>query len=226
MPPENQQHTGETWIGRLEWIVALILQFGIAIVTVSALIQGKWLLALSGLVVLMLTFTPAIIERQLHVPLPVEFTLITCIFLFASYAMGEVGDFYERFWWWDMALHGVSAVITGLIGFLALYVFYMTHRIRVAPIYVAILTFGLAVAVGTLWEIFEFLADWFLDLNMQRSGLVDTMTDLMINSLGAILAAAIGYYYVKNGDSLLGRRVIRILVDRLRDRSRMESDKP
>lgn len=194
--------------------MALVLQVGIAGVTVGAVFDSRWLLALSGTVALLLTFAPAIIERQLQVPLPVEFTLITCVFLFASYALGEVGDFYERIWWWDMALHGLSAVITGLIGFLSLYVFYMTHRIRVAPIYVAILTFGLAVAVGTLWEIFEFLADWFLGLNMQRSGLDDTMTDLMINAAGAILAAAIGYYYVRNGDSLLGRRLIRKLVER------------
>jgi len=216
--PTASRNRGETWIGRIEWTVALVLQFGIAAITVTAFFDSKWLLALSGTVVLLLTFTPAIIERQLRVPLPVEFTLITCVFLFASYVMGEVGDFYERIWWWDMALHGLSAVITGLIGFLALYVFYMTHRIRVEPIYVAILTFGLAVAVGTLWEIFEFLADWFLGLNMQKSGLTDTMTDLMINAAGAIIAAAIGYYYVKNGDSLLGRRVIRLLVERVRHR--------
>jgi len=211
-------HGDEGWIDRVELYVALILQFAIVVITISALFQSQWLLALSGTAVLILTFTPALIERQLRVPLPVEFTLITCLFLFASFVLGEAGNFYERIWWWDMALHGLSAVITGLIGFLFIYVFYMTHRIRVEPMYVAILTFGLAVAVGTLWEIFEFLADWFLGLNMQRSGLVDTMTDLMLNSAGAILAAAIGYYYVKNGDSLLGRRLIRMLVERVRQR--------
>lgn len=218
-------HADEAWTDRAEMAVALVLQLGIGAVTITALVKSQWLLALSGTMVLLLTFTPAIIERQLQVPLPVEFTLITCVFLFASYALGEAGDFYERIWWWDMVLHGVSAVITGLIGFLSLYVFYMTHRIRVAPIYVAILTFGLAVAVGTLWEIFEFLADWFLGLNMQRSGLIDTMTDLMINSAGAVLAATIGYYYVKNGDSLLGRRLIRALVEKVRERSRIHGAK-
>jgi hypothetical protein len=216
MPPHDRPERGESWSDRLEWIVALVLQFGIAIVTISAIWQNKWLLGLSGTVMLLLTFTPAIIERQLRVSLPVEFTLVTCLFLFASYAMGEFGDFYERIWWWDLALHAVSALITGLIGFLSLYVFYMTYRIRVAPIYVAILTFGLAVAVGTLWEIFEFLMDWFLGLNMQRSGLIDTMTDLMLNSAGAVIAAAIGYYYVKNGDALLGQRLIQVLVERFR----------
>ena len=104
-------------------------------------------------------------------------------------------------------------MVTGCIGFLSLYVFYMTHQIRVAPLHVAILTFGLAVTGGTIWELIEFLMDWCFDLNMQRSGLIDTMTDLMINAGGAIVAAAIGFYYVCNRDSLFGRRLIRKLVE-------------
>ncbi len=209
----------EGWINRIELAVALVLQLGIAAIAIGALFERQWLLVFSGTVVLLLTFTPAMLERQLRVPLPVEFTLITCVFLFASFALGEVRDFYERIWWWDLVLHGLSAMITGLIGFLSLYVLYMTQRIRVATIYVAILTFALAVAVGTIWEIFEFLADWFFGLNMQRSGLADTMTDLMINAAGAIVAAAIGFYYVRNGDSLLGRRLIRKFVARDREKS-------
>lgn len=204
----------EGWIDRIELTIALVLQLAITAVTIGALLEGQWLLVFSGAVVLVLTFTPAMLEHQLRVPLPVEFTLITCVFLFASFALGEVRDFYERIWWWDLALHGIWAMITGFIGFLSLYVFYMTHRIRVAPIYMAILTFALAVAVGTIWEIFEFSMDWFFGFNMQRSGLVDTMTDLMINAAGAVVAAAIGFYYVRNGDSLLGRRLIRKLVER------------
>jgi len=76
--------------------------------------------------------------------------------------------------------------------------------------------FALGVAVGTIWEIFEFLIDRFFGLNMQKSGLVDTMTDLMINAAGSLVAAAIGYYYVRDHDSLLGRRVIRRLIERYR----------
>ncbi|MFQ5983762.1 MAG: hypothetical protein ACE5KS_10375 [Woeseiaceae bacterium] len=209
-------HAGgvEGWIDRIELIVAYVLQLGIAIVTIGAVFQGKWLVVLSGVVILLLTFTPALIERRLHVPLPVEFTLITCVFLFASFVLGEARDFYERVWWWDLILHAVSAMITGFIGLLSLYVFYMTHRIRVAPIYVAILTFAIAVAVGTIWEIFEFMMDWLFGLNMQRSGLIDTMTDLMINAAGAIVAATFGFYYVRGGDSLFGRRLIRRLAER------------
>ena len=209
----------EGWVNRIEMIAATVLQVGILLVTLGALYEGLWRGAFAGSVTLLLTFAPAMIERKLRVPLPVEFTLLTCVFLYASFALGEVRNFYEKIWWWDLALHGVFALTIGIIGFLSIYVFYMTNRVRVAPIYVAIITFALAVAVGTIWEIFEFGMDLYFGLNMQKSGLMDTMTDLMINAIGAFIAAAIGYYYVRNEDSLLGRRLIRRLVDRSRQKS-------
>jgi hypothetical protein len=209
-----EQREPESWINRIELTIALVLQIGIFVITISAVLERQWLGAFSGSIVLLLTFTPALIERQLRVPLPVELTLITCVFLYASFALGEVRDFYEKIWWWDLALHGVAALTIGIIGFLAIYVFYMTRRIKVAAGWVATITFALAVSLGTIWEIFEFLMDWYFGLNMQKSGLVDTMTDLMINAVGAAVAAVIGYFYVRDEDSLYGRRIIRTFVDR------------
>lgn len=197
----------ENRINRIELIVATVLQISIAIITLGALIERMWLVTFSGLAILLLSFAPAMIERRLRVPLPVEFTLLTCIILFASFVLGEVRDFYERIWWWDLALHGLSAMLMGFIGFLTVYVFHMTNRLNVKPFHVAAFTFGFAVTIGTLWEIFEFLVDWYVGTNMQKSGLVDTMTDLIINAVGALVAAISGYLYVRNGDSQWCRRL-------------------
>jgi len=209
-----KQREPESWINRIELTIALVLQVGILIVTVGALVERQWLGAFSGSIVLLLTFAPALIEHHLRVPLPVELTLITCVFLYASFALGEARDFYEKIWWWDLALHGVAALTIGIIGFLSIYVFYMTHRIQIAAGWIATITFALAVSLGTIWEIFEFLMDWNFGLNMQKSGLVDTMTDLMINAAGAAIAAVIGYFYVRGNDGLYGRRIIRAVIDR------------
>ena len=157
MPHDKQHQVSESWIDRVELAIAVLLQIGIAVVTLGAMFQTQWLVAFSGSVVLLLTFTPAMIEHRLQVALPVEFTLITCVFLYASFALGEVRDFYERIWWWDLALHGLSALTIGIIGFLSIYVFYMTNRINIAAGWIATITFALAVSVGTIWEIFEFL---------------------------------------------------------------------
>lgn len=209
LPHDVEQQDSESWIDRVELAIALVLQIGIFVVTISALYQGQWLGAFSGTVVLLLTFTPAMLERRLKLTLPVEFTLVTCVILYASFALGEVRDFYEKIWWWDLALHGLSALTIGIIGFLCIYVFYMTNRVSVAAGWIATITFALAVSVGTIWEVFEFLMDHYLGLNMQKSGLVDTMTDLIINATGAALAALLGFFYVRDQDSLFARRVLR-----------------
>ena len=212
MPDLQESTPSEHWIDQVELSIAAILQLGIVVIVVASLLQGRWLEAFNGTIVLLLTFTPAMLEHRLQAPLPVELTLITCIFLFASFGLGEVRDFYEKIWWWDLALHGLSALTVGLIGFLGIYVFYMTRRIRVAAGWIATVTFAIAVSVGTVWEIFEFLMDWYFGFNMQKSGLVDTMTDLLINAIGAAIAAATGYFYVYKEDSLLARRLIRAVL--------------
>ncbi len=212
MQKQSGSEATDSWVNRIEMIIASVLQLSIAAVIVGALIEAQWLLAFNGALILLLSFAPAIIEHRLRVPLPVELTLITCVFLYASFALGEVRDFYEKIWWWDLALHGLSALTVGIIGFLSIYVFYMTRRIRVAAGWVATITFALAVCVGTIWEIFEFLMDWYFGFNMQKSGLIDTMTDLMINAAGAAIAAAIGYFYVYDEDSSLGRRLLQAVA--------------
>ena len=214
MAENAEQHKPESWIDRIELMMAAVLQVGILVVTIGALIEQQWLGAFSGSVVLLLTFAPALIEHHLRVALPVELTLMTSVFLYASFALGEARDFYEKIWWWDLALHGVAALTIGIIGFLGIYVFYMTQRVQIAPGWIATITFALAVSLGTMWEIFEFLMDWNFGLNMQKSGLVDTMTDLMINAAGAAIAAVIGYFYVHGSDSLYGRRLIRAIAER------------
>ena len=201
-----------SWDERLQWGIATLLQLAILVLVVGTLVRQHWVIAFSGSVVLALTFLPAVIERRLHVHLPVEFSLATCVFLYASFGLGEVSHFYARFRWWDLMLHNLSALVIGLTGFLMIYVFYMTHRLRMAPIYVAGFSFCLAVTTGALWKVFEFLMDWFFGFSMQRSGLVDTMTDLLVNTGGGLIAAFIGYTYVKDGDSLIATRMIRHFV--------------
>jgi hypothetical protein len=206
----------EDWIESIEMAASVLIQVSILSVAVSAIVTGKWLTAFSGFAALFLTFVPAMLERRLRVCLPIELTLFVCIFLFASFVLGEVNDFYEQLWWWDLLLHGASAVVIGLIGFLGVYVFYVTNRIQVSPFNIAVISFGCAVTIGTLWEIFEYIMDLSFGLNMQRSGLTDTMTDLIVNSIGALLAALIGYQYVRTGGELMGRRLIQALVERRR----------
>jgi hypothetical protein len=48
-----------------------------------------------------------------------------------------------------------------------------------------------------MWEIFEFAMDQAFGLNMQKSGLPDTMLDLIVDTLGAGIGALAGFFYLK-----------------------------
>ena len=109
-------------------------------------------------------------------------------------------------------LHGFSAFIIGLTGFISVYVFYLAERINMKPFYIFFFSFSFAIALGTIWEVFEFLMDYLLGTNMMRSGLADTMTDIMMNITGAFIASLIGFFYVKNERFFIVDRVIRKLV--------------
>ncbi|MDH5525038.1 MAG: hypothetical protein OEY01_13755 [Desulfobulbaceae bacterium] len=202
------------WPDRIQQWLAVLLQLAIFALLATALFKGKWFLAFTAAIVLALTFLPALIEHQLGVLLPVEFSFFTCLILYGSFGLGEVQGFYQKFWWWDLLLHSSSAFVMGMIGFLLVYVFYMTQRIRMAPFYVALVSFCFAVTLGTIWEIVEFCLDWGFGFNMQKSGINDTMTDLMVDGLGALLAAWLGYNYVKDGDSLVADRLVRRFVEK------------
>jgi hypothetical protein len=200
------------WSYRIQAITSAVLQLAIAVLVIILLLKGVWISAFAGAMIFALTFVPAFFERQLSVHLPIEFTLLTTVFLYASFALGEVRDFYTRFWWWDLMLHSLSSLTIGIMAFLAIYVFHMTRRVQMAPIYIASMTFCLTVTMGTLWELFEFSFDWFFQFTMQKSGLIDTMTDLMVDVIGAFIAAILGYLYVRNGDSLIVDRLIHYFV--------------
>ncbi len=113
--------------------------------------------------------------------------------------------FYERIPWWDTMLHTTSGVILGLVGFLFVYLLNEKgdKNVNLSPIFVVIVAFCFAVTMGVFWEFFEFGADRLLGYNMQKfrlpgqDGLVDTMEDLIVDSIGAIVACIGGWIYMK-----------------------------
>lgn len=167
---------------------------------------GRWSLAFVSFATLALSLTPPLLAARWNLTLPLPFLLFTTLFFFASIFLGEAFDFYERLWWWDLALHGSSALGFGLLGFLFVFMLFEGDRFAAPPSAIAFITFCVAMTVGAIWEVFEFTMDAHLGLNMQKSGLDDTMGDLIVNAAGASIASLTGYLYlVQNSAGLLGK---------------------
>lgn len=166
-----------------------------------ALISGNWTPALVAIVTLGLTFVPLLFEDFYQIKIPVSFTAAIVVFICGTLFLGEVGDFYERFWWWDILLHTGSAIGFGLIGFVALFMLVKGDKLAAPPLMVSMFAFCFAISIGAVWEIFEFAMDQLFGMNMQKSGLVDTMYDLIVDTIGALIGATAGFLYLKGQSS-------------------------
>ena len=178
-------------------IITNLIRLFIIIALVGAVLEKDWTILFISILVLALTFLPSLIEKNYKIHLPIEFELVIIIFMYASLFLGEIKSYYTRFWWWDLILHAGSGIAFGFIGFLTLYVLYKSGKIKAKPSTIAIFSFSFGLAIGTMWEIFEFVIDILLKTNLQKSGLVDTMGDLIVDGVGAFIASLVGYFYIK-----------------------------
>lgn len=178
-------------------IIVYLIWATLAVESVISLWLGQWDEAFIAILTLALTFVPIVFEKQMAVELPIAFSAMIVVFLFASLFMGEIGGFYERYWWWDMVLHSGSAIGFGLIGYVLVFMLFEGDRFAAPPIVLAVLSFCIAITIGTIWEVFEFAMDQIFGMNMQKSGIVDTMWDIIVNIIGASIGAAAGYFYQK-----------------------------
>lgn len=156
-----------------------------------------------GLVVM---FLPSFIEKEFNLEIPSGMTVLYFIFLYCAIYLGEVRDFYYLLPHWDTILHTFSGVMLGALGFALVGILNNSKKVPVhlSPAFVGLFAFCFAVAMGVLWEIYEFSMDGFFGLNMQkaytqvgralegRAAVSDTMKDLIVDTVGALVVTLVG----------------------------------
>lgn len=156
-------------------------------------------LAVMGLIVV-----PAYLLRQSRVYVPPEFQLIAAVFVFLSLFLGSAGDFYYRFWWWDILLHMGSGFLFGVVGWIVMFLLLETDRLprAIGPALLSVFGICFAVTLGVVWEIVEYGVDllWpHINMMSHETGVADTMHDLIVDTIGALLVGVIGYAYTRRG---------------------------
>lgn len=163
--------------------------------------------ALIILVLLLTTYIAHLFfERRLGLMLPIEFHCVITVFLFSCIYIGTISGAYWYVPWWDNAMHAISGVVFGFLGFLVLYTAYEQKRLQMSLKIMAMFAFCFSMACGAVWEIAEFSSDSLLGSIAQRNN-TDTMEDLLYDALGALLIAIAGYRYIKFGRGYLHRFV-------------------
>lgn len=177
---------------RIQHFILQVLKISVVFAMGIALYYREWGAFLYSVLALILMYLPVLIKSRINIKLPIEFDFVLVIFMYAAVFLGKVGHAYERFWWWDAALHASSGFILAFIGFLVLYINIERKKIQASRLLIWVSIFSFSLALGALWEIFEFGVDRLLNGNLQRGSLHDTMWDLIVDSIGAIVMATIG----------------------------------
>jgi len=198
-------------------VVALRMAFGDADasgVEIARELAERMDFIIWGVVTFILTFGSEYIERRERIDLPDILEVVIVLFIFAGLFLSVRYKLYYRFFWWDDLLHTISGVIIGFIGFIVIYRINYRYSMDISPLLVAIFSFTFAVTLGVVWEILEFACDvalgsahqkWNLPPDAvlmgrpyQGSGLRDTMSDLIVDSVGALITSFITYWMYKH----------------------------
>jgi len=196
-------------IKKIYFVISLFIRLSLLFAIVRSILTKNYLVLVLSSIVLLITFIPIFFRKKYDFKAPTEIELITVLFIYVTLFLGSAQGFYDKFAWWDILTHTSSAIVFGFIGFTILYLMYSQNKVSAKPLGIAIFAFSFAIAMGTIWEIFEFLIDQTLEWGMQKSGLIDTMWDLIVNTIGAIIASVIGFIYLKTKKTLIFNGIIK-----------------
>lgn len=223
----------------------------IATIIIQA-IRGNYENVFLGILTLILFMIPTIVDKKLNIKLPNVLETIILLFIFSAEILGEIQNFYGIFPFWDTMLHTINGFLCAAIGFSLIDILNQSEEfhLKMSPIFVALVAFCFSMTIGVLWEFFEFGADTFFKMDMQKDrisssissvlineekknmpikieniqeevikynengeirelkvngghldiGLKDTMKDLLVNFIGAVVFSIIGLLYIKNRD--------------------------
>ena len=179
--------------------------------------RGNLGIVVNAAIAFLITFLPAILERDYEIPMDAGLSLwiTTAVFLHAVGTLGPYSN--ETFWWWDHMTHMLSSSLVAAIG-------YATTRaidrhsddIYLPPNFMFVFILLFTVAFGVIWEVIEFALGGLSTVVgasvLTQYGLEDTMLDLMFDTLGGIVVAVWGTAYLSD--------VVGALTSRLDGRGR------
>ena len=162
-------------------------------------------LSITAIISILVPFMLNYAANKKKLLLPPDFLLISSTFIFTALYIGEINKFYSKYWWFDLILH----IVFGLYA-VVVYVFLSHLSIskhnnatnKRFSLFFSLSSFSFSVALGTLWELFEFSGDYLFNIGMIKGGLEDTATDLLVLVAAAFLTSVYYYFKFKNNPSL------------------------
>ncbi len=160
-------------------------------------------------------------KKHLFRYLPAFFQDFSCVYVFLTAFMGAYVNWYYEVWWWDKSLHFAAGGLLVFVGYVFIRAYETRDGYEIPVTVVVFAAFCTSFMFGTFWECFEFTFDQLFGGDTQhwsyvlaeeadnltlifqpakefhsqewfgRFALIDTMTDIVLNSAGAVICGII-----------------------------------
>lgn len=160
-------------------------------------------------------------KKSLLRHLPAAAQDFTSVYIVLTAFLGAYINFYYTVWWWDTLLHFISGGLCVLAGYVFLKAYEERDGKEIPTAVIVFSAFCASFMFGTLWECWEFSFDQFFGGDTQhwslalatetkinhlifqpakefmsedwqaRFALMDTMTDIVANTLGAVIGGIV-----------------------------------
>ena len=162
------------------------------------------------LIVFPIMLLPFLISKIFKITFPSLICIAFYLFMLISMFLGSFMGLYQILPFYDFIVHVISGVLFGLISLCLLPAF--CREKNYSAFFAFLFVFSFALMIGGVWEIYEFTVDGLLGQNCQRfmkdgvmlvgrDALLNTMTDLIADAVGALIAGLIALILaLKNKD--------------------------
>lgn len=194
----NLPDISESWKLAISRVMQAVI-FGVLVVGLYEFNIGIIVNALFSLII---SFAPAILERDYRTPafLGITFWITVAVLM---HAVGVLGP-YDNIWWWDIVLHAFGSFLVASVGYSLVRAFKAHSReVELPSRFMAIFIFLFTMAIGVLWELVEYGAVVLaiqvgVEPMVTPNPLYDTFIDLVLDGIGAIVFALWGIFYFTN----------------------------
>ncbi|MFH1451569.1 MAG: ATP-binding protein [archaeon] len=175
-------------------------------------IYQRDLVLVIALIGLFVTFLPWLMKTIFGYIIPAGFEIIVILFIYGVFVFGGLRGNIFGFWWWDILLNFFAAVTLGFVGLTILSVLESEDIIDTSSIMMGVFTFFFAVSLGGLWEVFEYSLDNLFGFGLQID-LSDTMKDMAVNIIGALVVSSVGVHLLRSGkNNLMSTFISRMIL--------------
>lgn len=168
------------------FIVYFTLRALVIILGVICLIRGKYESLFFCLLTLILLVLPSLFQLTFRVEMPTTLEIILLLFIFAAEILGEIGDFYYAFPYWDTVLHTLNGFICAGIGLSLADLLNKNEKMKfeLSPVFTALVGFCFSMTIGVFWEFFEYFMDMVFNMNMLKDTIITEIHSIPIDQLG------------------------------------------